>query len=146
MQAAKSTKTAGLLKVLSLSPLEDDHASLQSIVDHSTWQLFKAARISEAFSILREHDISVVLCESELKPGTWINVLEGLSDLPHPPSLVVTSLLADDRLWAEALNLGAWDVLAKPFDRAEVLRSVKVAWHHWHRQTPLSLGVMKAAS
>jgi len=63
--------------------------------------------------------------------------------------LIVASRLADDRLWAEALNLGAWDVLAKPFDRREVFRSVKSAWQHWHDQiqTPaLAMNVMTAAS
>jgi hypothetical protein len=39
----------------------------------------------------------------------------------------VTSRLADERLWAEALNLGAWDVLAKPFDADEVIRIGKIA-------------------
>ena len=33
----------------------------------------------------------------------------------HLPLVIVASHLADDQLWAEALNLGAHDVLAKPF-------------------------------
>ena len=47
--------------------------------------------------------------------------------LPRPPLQIVTSRLANDRLWAEALNLGAYDVLPRPFDPAEVLRSVGMA-------------------
>ena len=43
----------------------------------------------------------------------------------------MTSRLADERLWAEALNLGAWDVLAKPFDTNEVIRTVSIAGQHW---------------
>jgi FixJ family two-component response regulator len=43
----------------------------------------------------------------------------------------VTSRLADEYLWAEALNLGAYDVLAKPFDTSEVMRVVASAWRHW---------------
>jgi DNA-binding response OmpR family regulator len=35
--------------------------------------------------------------------------------------------LADDYLWSEALNLGAYDVLAKPFDVEEVVRTVDAA-------------------
>ena len=38
------------------------------------------------------------------------------------PNLVVTSRLADDRLWAEVLNLGGWDVLSTPFEAAELIR------------------------
>jgi DNA-binding response OmpR family regulator len=55
-------------------------------------------------------------------------LLEQLARLPDPPALVVTSRIADDSLWAEALNLGAYDVLAKPFDGAEVVRVVSLAW------------------
>jgi FixJ family two-component response regulator len=58
-------------------------------------------------------------------------MLEHISLLPYPPLLIVTSRLADARLWAEALNLGAYDVLAKPFDATEVIRSASRAWRHW---------------
>ena len=43
----------------------------------------------------------------------------------------MTSRLADDRLWSEALNLGAYDVLAKPYDPDEVLRVLDLAWIRW---------------
>jgi FixJ family two-component response regulator len=54
--------------------------------------------------------------------------------MANAPSLIVTSRLADDRLWAEALNLGAYDVLAKPFERLELVRSVSSAWLHWYHK------------
>jgi FixJ family two-component response regulator len=66
-------------------------------------------------------------------------MLEHISLLPDPPLLIVTSRLADAHLWAEALNLGAYDVLAKPFDATEVIRIVSVAWQHWqdrHKPSP----------
>ena len=43
----------------------------------------------------------------------------------------VASDRADERLWAEVLNYGAYDVLAKPFQPAEVLRIVSAAWRGW---------------
>ena len=128
------TKSAGLLKILSVSPLQNDHASLQSIVGRFTWLLLKADSFPAALAILGQHDISVVLCERDLMPGRWADVLNGLNHLPHPPSLIVTSRLADDQLWAEALNLGTWDVLAKPFDLTEVTRVLSSAWLHWRQQ------------
>jgi FixJ family two-component response regulator len=54
--------------------------------------------------------------------------------MPAPPLLVVTSKNADDALWAEALNLGAYDVLSKPFDKTEVMRIISLAWLHWKEQ------------
>jgi DNA-binding response OmpR family regulator len=58
-------------------------------------------------------------------------MLERISLLSDPPLFIVTSRLADERLWAEALNLGAWDVLAKPFESDEVIRIVTIATQHW---------------
>jgi DNA-binding NtrC family response regulator len=129
-----ATSPTETLTVLSISPLEGDHLFLKSIVGHSTWRLFNADRVRPALDFLQRHEISVVLCERDLMPGTWIDVLEHTNTLPHPPSLIVTSRLADERLWSEALNFGAWDVLAKPFDRKEVFRCVKSGWQHWYDQ------------
>jgi len=64
-------------------------------------------------------------------PGSWKDVLEQVTILPDPPSLIVTSRLAEERLWAEALNLGAYDVLAKPLDRTEAMRVVGAASRAW---------------
>ena len=52
-----------------------------------------------------------------------------------PPLLIVTSRFADERLWAEALNVGAYDVLAKPFERDEVNRVLTSAWVRRARAT-----------
>lgn len=71
-----------------------------------------------------------MICERDLPDASWTDLLEQAAALPEPPYIIVTSRHADDRLWAEALNLGAYDVLAKPFDAGEVIRIVSLAWLH----------------
>lgn len=145
--AIEATPTA-TITVLSVSPNGEDHSSLEAILGHSTWTLLKADEVPSARALLQKHDISVVVCERDLTPGTWTDVLEQIQPMRNAPSLIVTSRLADDRLWSEALNLGAWDVLAKPFDHSEVIRSVKMAWEHWRNliDIPEPAKVMAAAS
>jgi len=116
--------------VLSVSPNDGDCASLERIFK-STWTVSSTSTIASALSVLRETPIPIVICDCDIVPGSWGEMLEYISLLPDPPLLIVTSRLADERLWAEALNLGAWDVLAKPFDADEVIRIVGVAWQHW---------------
>ena len=128
----RQTSATGTLRVLYASPTDEDHLSLQAIVGHSRWMLFGARDLGSTLTLLRQHEIAVLLCERDLLPGTWTDVLEHIQALPNAPSLIVASRLADERLWAEALNLGAWDVLAKPFDHIEVIRSIKSAWQHWY--------------
>ena len=147
--ATRLVTSPGILTVLSVSPIQEDHLSLQSIISHSRWMLFKADTLSFALDLLEQQEITVVLCERSLVTGTWFDMLEHITAMRNAPSLIVTSRLANDRLWAEALNLGAWDVLAKPFDRSEVLRSVKSGWQHWHDQIyipPMATNVITAAS
>jgi DNA-binding response OmpR family regulator len=127
--------------VLSVSPFREDSVVLERIVNDSGWtahvdckrRLIASRTLAVAVTILRQsHDpISIVLCERDLLPGSWIDVLEQLRILPDPPLLVVTSRLADERLWAEALNRGAYDVLAKPFEGTEVIHTLRSAWLHW---------------
>jgi hypothetical protein len=41
------------------------------------------------------------------------------------------------------LNIGASDVLAKPFDRKEVIRIFSLVWLHWHDQHEIPTRAMK---
>lgn len=131
-QPGIATTTNAALTVVSVSPIEEDNSSLEAIIGPSRWTLLKADKLPTALDLLQRHDVSVVLCERDLMPGTWIDILKHIQPTPHPPYLIVTSKFADERLWLEALNLGAWDVLAKPYDRSEVIRTVKLAWDLWH--------------
>jgi len=110
--------------ILSISPFEEDHARLQGIVGRLS-KLVTAQNFSAARRLLECHDVFLVICERDSPPTTWVEWLDYTLSLPNPPFLIVTSRLADERLWAEVLNLGGWDVLAKPFDDSEVLRIVR---------------------
>ena len=116
--------------VLSVSPNDEDCASLEHIFK-SGWTVIASATVASALSVLREILIPIVICDCEISSGTWGEMLDHLALLPDAPLLIVTSWQADERLWAEALNLGAWDVLAKPFDTDEVKRIVSIAGRHW---------------
>jgi DNA-binding NtrC family response regulator len=147
-QPASETNPAEVVTVLSVSPMEDDDLALQSIFNHSKWKLSKTHSLPSALAFLRAHKTPVVLCERDLLPGTWRDLVEESTRLPASPAVIVSSRLADDRLWAEALNLGAWDVLAKPFDKSEVFRAISTAWLHWKSRQEVpnrGLKVMRAA-
>jgi DNA-binding response OmpR family regulator len=117
--------------VLVVSPLEDDHVFLNYIFSRSNWKIHGARSCREALEILRQTPIPVVICESDVAENTWKDLLAELGRFQEPPLLIVTSRLADESLWAEVLNLGGYDVLMKPFDHAEVVRSISLAWMHW---------------
>jgi hypothetical protein len=52
--------------------------------------------------------------------------------------LIVTSRIADERLWSEVLNFGGFDILVRPLDSREVARIAKSAVR-WNRENRLSM-------
>ena len=124
--------------VLLVSPLVEDHVSLQHIFDRSNWLFRKVSTCREALAHACQYDTAVVICERDLPDGDWKLMMSRFESLPLRPNLIVTSRLADDLLWAEVLNLGGYDVLAQPFDSAEVCRVVFLAWHEHSRRARVS--------
>jgi len=125
--------------VLSISPTDEDHFFLQNLLNRlqstpdrsRSFTVNSCANLACGLTALRQSQFELVVCERDLPPGSWRDVLDQVTILPDPPSLIVTSRLADARLWAEALNLGAFDVLAKPFDSTEAMRVIGAAWRAW---------------
>ena len=64
----------------------------------------------------------MILTEAALPDGNWLDVLHLTRETPHEIQVIVTDPHADARFWAEALNLGAYDLLAQPFYEPEVRR------------------------
>jgi DNA-binding response OmpR family regulator len=133
------------IALLSLSPVQCDHDALRSLLPAPPWVIHSARSLSASvMEFLRQSGIALVVCERDLMAGTWREALDSLMGLPRPPYLIVTSRVADEFLWAEALNLGAHDVLAKPFDRLELIRVLTSAWRHWRDRYQRSAPPAKA--
>jgi DNA-binding response OmpR family regulator len=121
------------IRVLAVLHNKEDHAALELMLARPKWIVHRDRSLASAKTKLRSRNsIPVVLCERDLSPDSWHEMLEYLRSLDDPPLLIVTSRLADERLWAEALNLGAYDVLVQPFEASEVTRILSLACWRWH--------------
>src|SRR6266567_4562640 len=107
--------------VLLVSAHQTDRTSLQHILARSCWKLQVRTNWRDGLALLRQRRFPVVICDGT--DSDWRSLLCEIADLPDAPKLIVCSRLADERLWAEVLNLGGYDVLATPFDAREVLRT-----------------------
>jgi len=125
--------------VLAVFPLGEDRIVLENTFELPQWRVEFARTLEEARATLRAFPFRAVISESALPDGhTWKDLLAELHKLPDPPQLVVAARLADDRLWAEVLNLGGYDLLTLPLDAREVRRTVSLACRCAHdpRDTP----------
>jgi DNA-binding response OmpR family regulator len=119
------------VSVLLVGVVEDGNDAEGSIFGQFRWQTRRANSCRQALSLIRQDLHPIVVSERDLPDGSWKDILELVWVRKVPPIVIVTSRLADDHLWAEVLNLGGYDVLAKPFDRKEVHRTISLAWQHW---------------
>jgi DNA-binding NtrC family response regulator len=78
--------------------------------------------LEHARARLRLQEYDVILTEAALPDGKWLDVLHLVRECPRETEVIVTDPQADARFWAEALNLGAYDLLAQPFHEPEVRR------------------------
>lgn len=140
-KSVPEAETADRIAVLAVSPRDEDHRALRAAFAHTAWTLFTAGTIGDALDLLRRHKPPVILCELELPDGKWTDLQDALASSGRAPSLVVTSRNTDESLWAEVLNRGGYDVLARPFNLGELVRVVSLAWHHWHDGAPAGCAV-----
>jgi len=117
--------------ILIVGPVEDD---CHAVFDQFLWPTRCVRNCLEVAFHLHGSRPCVVVCDRDLTDCDWKGVLEVTASLPNPPPVIITSRLADEYLWAEVLNLGGFDVLAKPLDKQEVGRVLTFAWEHWADQ------------
>jgi len=126
---AAQRQTATML--LAVSSSREDRDFLKQVFRDTNWKLREARTYRDALTILCHDRMPVLICESCLPDGNWKDILSQVAVLLDAPRLIVTSREPDERLWAEVLNMGGYDVLATPFEKDELIRAVSRACQSW---------------
>lgn len=143
------------VSLLAVLPDPKDRDALGGIISHSNWKLNFAKTYEEARTALERADAGPIVSECCLPGGFgWRDLLQLTIAIEDGPPIIVTDRLADERLWAEVLNEGGYDVLMKPFERDEVFRIISYAWRSWsdrrklvvQRKSVSSAGISRARS
>jgi len=134
MRAWEEASTEGAIPILLIGFLGAPRRSLRDIFTSPQWEIREAPTYRQAAGMLDDRQIGVTICDAETGSGNWQGVIAALQRRTDPPNVIISSRLADERLWAEVLNLGGYDVLVQPFDRDEVLRVTHMAWMAWRRK------------
>lgn len=114
--------------ILAVLPVGEDRRALEETLEGAGCRLQFVRSLQEVQAALGECAVAVVISDTGLPGGHgWKDVLAVLQLLPCPPPLIVADRLADERLWAEVLNLGGYDLLTKPLQPAELRHTVRMA-------------------
>jgi DNA-binding NtrC family response regulator len=113
-----------------------EQACLQRILKVPNWNVEVVQSLRTLSATVEKRLCRVVLTGTQLPDGhNWRDVLDNLDRLTNRPQLIVVDRLANEALWAEVLNLGAYDLLMTPFEPAEVQRVLSLAWEFHFRET-----------
>ena len=124
--------------VLFVSPHREDATVLSRMLSSLPVPLEHVADLQHASATIQAEPYQVILTEATLPDGTWRDVLDMARRVTPGPEVIVTDASADARFWAEALNLGAYDLIAQPFATAEVQRILSYACSRlsWQSRAP----------
>ena len=139
VRVAFKASTAPPIAVLAVTRQDATYLELRRVVEDGDWNLYtrrpltlqRTKSTAGAKSFLGRQPIPVLILDGDAVEGSWQEMARYSALQPSPSALIVTSRFADERLWAEAFDLGAYDVLAKPFVPDQVLRTVGLAWLYW---------------
>ena len=109
-------------RILCISGHPDDARRLSEMLHSLPLVLDQVDSVRQARAQLQQQEYDAVLTEALLPDGKWLDVLHLVRESPREMAVIVTDAKADTRLWAEILNLGAFDLLAQPFYEPEVRR------------------------
>jgi DNA-binding NtrC family response regulator len=117
-------KVDALLVFHQAEPHHEMEAALEKIAVHTE----RAQNLAEAGRVLsKANPPLLVFTEGELPDGNWVDVVSLSARASSPVSVIVVGQEINTRLYASAIETGAFDFIAPPFDALDLAHMVRCA-------------------
>jgi DNA-binding NtrC family response regulator len=106
--------------------------SLSEALTQTGYEVLTAANGRDAYSIIQAEDLNLLLCDwrmPEMDGASLLNLLRSEGRLVDLPALVITAHGTSNNA-IDAIQLGAYDFVTKPFDLDDVLVTIRRALDH----------------
>ena len=123
-------QATALMPVLLASERDDDYQRLQALLQDTKWSVERALSWGEVSSFCGRVVSPVVLVDRHFQGSNWRSTVSSLLNPAASRCLILLSDVSDSYLWNELVQHGGFDVLARPFERSEVLRTLAFAQKH----------------
>ena len=107
---------------------------LRRILEEAGYEVFTAANGQQAFGKVLEHRVGLVLLDVKMPGLSGMEVLPKLIDQWPNICVIMVTAMADAGTAIEAMKIGAYDYITKPFNRDDVIIRVKKALEKRHLQ------------
>lgn len=112
------------MRVLVVDANAETRNETRNLLHQWGWEVSEAGSTKDAQSRLEHAAYDAILLDPDVDGTEWTDAVSRVHDSAPRTALVVHSSSADWRLYLEALELGACDVLQKPCDPLELRRSL----------------------
>jgi hypothetical protein len=85
-------------------PKQDGQLALREAFLTYGWKVYEVRSAADAIAFLQERPLPVALVE---RVEDWKALVNATELMPHPPCLIVTSRLADSKVWRGVLEVAA---------------------------------------
>lgn len=121
-------------KVLVVDDEEGVRNLLQRLLSEAGYKVVTAADGEEALYVVSQGEVEVVLLDIKMPVMSGTEALAKITaEYPDVCVLMVTAV-GEVQTAVEALKLGAYDYITKPFNREEVVQKVQKAIGKWEQQ------------
>src|SRR5947207_324257 len=101
--------------------------ALQNVLKHEGYEVVAASNAPQGLAAASKNDIQVVITDWKMPNGNGMEIVKSLHrSKPHVPVILMTGHHTTEAA-IEAMKLGAYDYIVKPFDPPEFLELVSKA-------------------
>jgi DNA-binding response OmpR family regulator len=120
------------LRLLVCDPDPQGQKTIQEYLQDSSIRVLFTAPSEPFESTLAKHSPFNAIVIDVTNPGkrSCDTLVAAVKHVAPSAEVIFLSRFADEMLWSHVLELGAYDLLPKPLERAEFLRAVTGAVHH----------------
>lgn len=108
------------INILIVEDKKEDAEILESVINAQGWRAWAASNGDEAIKLCREMDFSVVLTELHMEGLNGKEITQKVLELKPNTSVVVMTVSGFLDTAIEAMELGAYGYVTKPFNAAEI--------------------------
>jgi DNA-binding response OmpR family regulator len=108
-------------KVLVIDDEKDIREIINEFLRGEQLESVCASSMSEAMEIIKQQEITAILCDLNMPDGSGIEFLTALRAQGKLQPITFVTAFESKNFLIEALRLGAFDYLSKPFDPQELM-------------------------
>ncbi len=137
------------IQVVVASAKIDDWENLRSLLFGTAWELISVTSRQEAVKALHRTTLPIILCDQHLDDEPWLATFRVLMRTRRRTCLILLCDSGDPEICEEAIRHGAFDLIARPFQRDHLLATLLCAYSqcrmNWFPFTRVRLSPMAPA-